>query len=205
LGHLSGIHWIMANLFHGAGLRLTERPRLRVKDIDFSNGRIVVRDGKGGKDRVTMLPDKIKEPLRSHIEQVKRLHEDDPREGFGNVYPPHAPAVKYPNAGREWGWRYVFPASQRSVDPRTGAVRRHHLQEQVPRSRLKDAVRRAGVVKTASCHSLRHAFATRLLQDGYDIRTVQELLGHEDMKTTMIYTHVLNKGGMGVISPADRL
>jgi integron integrase len=205
LSQLSGTPWIMANLLYGAGLRLMECLRLRVKDIDFSYDQIVVRDGKGGKDRVTMLPLRLKEPIERHLREVRRVHEKDLKEGFGEVHLPYALEVKYPHANREWGWQYVFPASKRSVDPRTGAVRRHHLQEQVLQRAVKEAIRKAGVVKAASCHSLRHSFATHLLQEGYDIRTVQELLGHADVNTTMIYTHVLNKGGKGVKSPADLL
>lgn len=179
--------------------------RLRVKDMDFSYNQITVREGKGNKDLVTMLPLKTKEPLERHPAEIRRLHDKDLSEGFGEVYLPYALEVKYPKANREWGWQYVFPASKRSVDPRTGAVRRHHLQEQALQRAVKEAMRRAGVVKAASCHSLRHSFATHLLEEGYDIRTVQELLGHEDVSTTMIYTHVLNKGGKGVKSPADLL
>jgi integrase len=157
------------------------------------------------KDRMTMLPLKVKEPLERHLLEIRKLHEKDLNEGLGEVYLPYALEVKYPRANREWGWQYVFPAPKRSVDPRTGTVRRHHVQEQMLQRAVKEAVRRTGIVKAASCHSLRHSFATHLLEEGYDIRTVQELLGHEDVATTMIYTHVLNKGGKGVKSPADLL
>lgn len=205
LAHLDGTLWLMASLLYGAGLRLMECVRLRVKDIDLEYKQLVVRDGKGNKDRVTMLPESVIEPLRTHLEKVKILHEKDLREGCGEVYLPHALERKYPNACREWGWQYVFPAAGRSTDPRSGKVRRHHLDEKRLQRAMKAAVREAGVNKPASCHTLRHSFATHLLENGYDIRTVQELLGHKDVSTTMIYTHVLNKGGKGVRSPLDRL
>jgi len=203
LAHLEGRHRLMANLLYGAGLRLMECVRLRVKDLDFEYRQITVRDGKGQKDRLTMLPDALAGPLRTHLADVKILHEQDLQEGFGNVYLPFALERKYPNAGREWGWQYVFPASQRSIDPRSNIERRHHLDEQTLQRAFKNAVRASGVAKPASCHSLRHSFATHLLMAGYDIRTVQELLGHKDVSTTMIYTHVLNRGGQGVVSPLD--
>jgi len=178
----------------------------RVKDIDFELNQIVIRDGKGQKDRVTMLPASVKERLREHLKGVRRLHEKDLAEGFGSVFLPDALARKYPNVGREWGWQYVFPASTRNRDPRSGVVRRHHLHESVVQRAVKAAVRRAGLTKPVSCHTFRHSFATHLLEDGYDIRTIQELLGHKDVSTTMIYTHVLNQaGGRGVRSPADTL
>jgi len=205
LAHLEGRHRLMANLLYGAGLRLMECVRLRVKDLDFEYRQITVRDGKGQKDRLTMLPDALMGPLQTHLADVKILHEQDLREGFGNVYLPFALERKYPNAGREWGWQYVFPASQRSIDPRSNIERRHHLDEQTLQRAFKNAVRASGVAKPASCHSLRHSFATHLLMAGYDIRTVQELLGHKDVSTTMIYTHVLNRGGQGVISPLDAI
>lgn len=200
---LEGTKWLMASLLYGAGLRLMECLGLRVKDIDFSYNQIVVRDGKGGKDRLTMLPESLKAPLKKHLEKVRILHEQDLKEGFGKVYLPFALAKKYPNAEREFAWQYVFPSSNRSLDPRSGIERRHHIYETVLQKAIKAAVRAAGINKPASCHTFRHSFATHLLEDGYDIRTVQELLGHKDVSTTMIYTHVLNKGGKGVRSPLD--
>jgi integron integrase len=202
---LEGTKWLMASLLYGAGLRLMECLGLRVKDIDFSYSQITVRDGKGGKDRLTMLPESLKDPLKKHLEKVSILHEQELKEGFGKVYLPFALAKKYPNAEREFAWQYVFPASNRSIDPRSGIERRHHIYETVLQKAVKAAVRAAGINKPASCHTFRHSFATHLLEDGYDIRTVQELLGHKDVSTTMIYTHVLNKGGKGVRSPLDGL
>jgi len=204
LSRLSGTRWLMASLLYGAGLRLRECLTLRVKDVDFGYRQITVRDGKGGKDRVTMLPAGIIEPLRSHLHRVKALHEQDVADGCGDVNLPDAIARKYPRAPYEWGWKFVFPSYRRSVDPRTGAVRRHHLYENYLTRGVKQAARAAGITKPVSCHTLRHSFATHLLESGYDIRTVQELLGHADVSTTMIYTHVLNKGGRGVVSPLDR-
>jgi integron integrase len=182
-----------------------EALRLRVKDVDFARGEILVREGKGFKDRVTMLPTLVAEPLKAHLKQVRALHEQDLSEGFGEVYLPYALDRKYPNAAREWGWQYVFPSKSRSVDPRSGVVRRHHVQDQAIQRAIRQAVRDAGIAKPATPHTLRHSFATHLLAGGHDIRTVQELLGHKDVATTMIYTHVLNKGGRGVTSPLDRL
>ena len=202
---LDGVDWLMASLLYGAGLRLMECVRLRVKDLDFEMRQITVRDGKGGKDRITMLPERLIEPLVNHLSRVRSIHEEDLAAGFGAVYLPSALERKYPNASREWGWQYVFPARQLSIDPRSGIKRRHHREEQALQRAVKRAVREAGIVKPASCHTLRHSFATHLLQNGYDIRTVQELLGHRDVKTTMIYTHVLNRGGRGVISPLEAL
>jgi integron integrase len=205
LGNLAGLEWIMTLLLYGAGLRLMECLRLRVKDVDFSSNEIRVRSGKGDKDRVTMLPGAIKEPLLAHLRGVKRQHEEDIRKGLGRVALPDALERKYPNAGKEWGWQWIFPATSHYADRVTGEKRRHHLHESVLQKAVKQAVRKSGLPKPASPHSLRHSFATHLLEDGYDIRTVQELLGHTDVSTTMIYTHVLNRGGRGVNSPADRL
>jgi len=205
LDAMEGVHWIMGHLLYGAGLRLLECLRLRVKDIDFSANHIVVREGKGHKDRITMLPLVVKEPLVAHLSQVRELHQQDLARGFGSVYLPDALHRKYPNAPKEWGWQWVFPATQISVDPRSGEQRRHHLHEVVLQRAVRAAARRAGLIKPVGCHTLRHSFATHLLEDGYDIRTIQELLGHKDVSTTMIYTHVLNRGGKGVTSPSDRL
>lgn len=177
--------------------------RLRIKDIEFEYNQILVRNGKGAKDRITMLPVSLNEPIKQHLEKVKAIHERDLKSGFGRVGLPFALNKKYPNADLEWGWQYVFPASQRCNDPRTGAVLRHHLHESVLQRAVKSAIRSAGISKHGGCHTFRHSFATHLLEDGYDIRTVQELLGHKDVSTTMIYTHVLNKGGKAVKSPID--
>ena len=204
LGQLQGLHWLVASLMYGAGLRLMEALRLRVKDVDFRRREIVVREGKGFKDRVTMLPNVVAAPLKAHLEKVRAIHETDLAAGRGDVYLPYALARKYPNAGREWGWQYVFPSGSISVDPRSGVERRHHLDDQTIQRAVKQAARAARVVKPATPHTLRHSFATHLLQAGQDIRTIQELLGHEDVSTTMIYTHVLNRGGRGVVSPLDR-
>lgn len=193
----------MASLLYGSGLRLMECVRLRVTDVDLKQHRIIVRDGKGGRDRVTMLPAILYSPLEQHLEKVRLIHEQDLRAGRGRVYLPFALARKYPNAEREWGWQYVFPASRLSVDPRSGVVRRHHLDEQVLQRAVRTAVRAAGIIRPGSCHTFRHSFATHLLEAGYDIRTIQELLGHKDISTTMIYTHVLHRGGKGVRSPLD--
>jgi len=203
LAQLEGTKWLMAGLLYGGGLRLRECLKLRVKDVDFGYKQITVRDGKGSKDRVTMLPAALVEPLRQHLVRVKRLHERDLEEGYGAVEVPFAIERKYPKAPRDWGWQYVFPSIKRSTDPRTGVIRRHHVFDSVLPRALSAAARAAGVVKPVGSHTLRHSFATHLLQSGYDIRTVQELLGHSDVSTTMVYTHVLNKGGQGVRSPLD--
>lgn len=205
LSQLEGQHRLAAGLLYGAGLRILECLRLRVKDVDFARKEILVRDGKGFKDRVTMLPQSLVPVLQQHLERVKALHEQDLQAGYGAVFLPNALDRKYPNAAREWGWQYVFPSANLSTDPRSGEVRRHHVQDQAVQRAVKQAVRNAGLVKPATPHTFRHSFATHLLEGGYDIRTVQELLGHSDVSTTMIYTHVLNKGGRGVASPLDAL
>jgi integron integrase len=196
---------LIIRLLYGTGMRLLECLRLRVKDVDFARNQIVVREGKGDKDRMTMLPDRLKAELQTHLERVKLLHETDLTEGSGQVYLPHALARKYPKADREWAWQYVFPAAGRSKDPRTGMVRRHHVNELAVQRMMKKAVRLARLKKPATCHSLRHSFATHQLEAGYDIRTVQDLLGHQDVATTMIYLHVMQKPGLGVKSPLDRI
>jgi integron integrase len=202
---LDGVPWIIALLLYGSGLRLMECLRLRTRDIDCGRHEILVRDGKGGKDRVTMLPSAVLPKLTVHLQRVHELHTADIEAGFGSVALPDALVRKYPNADREWGWQWIFPASTISVDPRTGERRRHHLHETVPQRAIREARRRAGIGKPVGSHTLRHCFATHLLEAGYDIRTIQELLGHRDLQTTMIYTHVLNRGGRGVQSPADHL
>jgi len=204
LDAMRGTKWLMASLLYGAGLRLRECLKLRVKDVDFSYRQIVVRDGKGAKDRVTMLPASVIRPLQEHLIGVKQLHERDVADGYGDVELPDALARKYPRAQYEWGWKFVFPSPKRSSDPKTGVIRRHHVYENYLIRGVKEAARVARIHKHVSCHTLRHSFATHLLESGYDIRTVQELLGHESVETTMIYTHV-SKGGRGVSSPLDRL
>ena len=203
LSRLEGTHWLIACLLYGAGLRIMEGVRLRVKDLELSRHEILVRDGKGFKDRVTMLPEALVNPLKVHLKRVKMLHEQDLEAGFGEVYLPYALERKYPTAAREWAWQYIFPSANLSEDPRSGQTRRHHLQDQAVQRAVKQAVRSAGLSKPATPHTFRHSFATHLLEGGYDIRTVQELLGHSDVSTTMIYTHVLNRGGKGVRSPLD--
>lgn len=205
LARISGTAGLMVRLLYGTGMRLMECVRLRVKDVDFEKQQITVRDGKGFKDRVTMLPKSLTEALVKHLERGKILHNEDLAAGHGETYLPFALARKYPNAGRAWGWQYMFPARNVSVDPRSGVTRRHHVDEKALQRAMKQAVRDAGLTKLATPHTLRHSFATHLLESGYDIRTIQELLGHKDVATTMIYTHVLNRGGKGVLSPLDRM
>jgi integron integrase len=205
LGQLGGTCWLMATLLYGTGMRLTEGLRLRVKDVEFDRNEIVVREGKGGKDRVAMLPAALKEPLRAHLERVRRLHEHDLAHGFGRVMLPDALAHKYPTADREWAWQWVLPARRIGTDPRSGCQFRHHVHESVLQKAIHAAARAAHLNKPVGPHTLRHCFATHRLEAGYDIRTVQELLGHKEITTTQIYLHVLNRGGRGVQSPADRL
>jgi integron integrase len=204
LARLEGKHWLIASLLYGAGLRLLEAMRLRVKDVDFTRREIIVRNGKGAKDRITLLPESLVEPLGEHLKRVKESHSSDLSRGLGAVYMPFALARKYPNAAREWGWWYLFPATGYLNTSEFPYPFKHHLHEKSMQRAMRNAVRDSGVVKPASCHTLRHSFATHLLESGYDIRTIQELLGHKDVNTTMIYTHVLNKGGKGVCSPLDR-
>ena len=201
--HLSGVHYLMAGLLYGAGLRLMECIRLRMQDVDFQCRQITVQDAKGHQDRVTMLPEKFAGTLQEHLEKVRKLYEQDRAANVSGVFLPTALARKYPQVSTEWGWQYIFPATRLSVDPRSPSVRRHHIHESVLQRAIKAAAKQAGIAKKVNCHALRHTFATDLLRANYDIRTVQELLGHADVSTTMIYTHVLNRPGLVVKSPAD--
>ena len=205
LDAMSGPHQLAVKLLYGCGLRISECMRLRVKDVDFEMKSVTVRSGKGNKDRITTFPPRLREPLETHLKKVKVLHEKDLADGFGSVYLPHALERKYPNAGTDWRWQYVFPAQGRSVDPRSGVTRRHHVDPSPVNKAIANGVRIAGIQKRVSAHTLRHSFATHLLQRGTDIRTIQSLLGHKDVQTTMIYTHVLQQGGDGVVSPLEDL
>jgi integron integrase len=205
IAQLSGDKWLIAMLLYGGGLRLLEALRLRVKDLDFHRGELTIREGKGNKDRMTMLPQAVIGPLQQHLRRVESIHQQDLAEGFGRVELPHALARKYPNANREWRWQWVFPQQRRWRNASSGEQGRHHVDESLVQKAISQAVRSAGLTKRVTSHTFRHSFATHLLSDGYDIRTVQELLGHNDVRTTMIYTHVLNRGGRGVRSPADLL
>ncbi len=205
LNFMRGTPQILTKLLYGSGLRITEAVRLRVQDIDYGYRQITVRNGKGMKDRVTSFPETLAPLLNSHLQSVKVQHEKDLSDGYGAVYLPNALARKYPNANKAWGWQYVFPSSKLAVDPRSGIMRRHHIDQSVINKAIKQAVKKSGIAKRISAHTFRHSFATHLLQRGTDIRTIQALLGHKDLETTMIYTHVLNQGGQGVVSPLDDL
>jgi len=203
LDDIHGVNGLISRVLYGTGMRKMECLRLRVQDIDFDYRQIIVRSGKGDKDRITVLPDSLQEPLKKQLAKARHVHNNDLEEGYGEVALPYALERKYPNAGRQWGWQYVFPSSRRCVDPYTGVIRRHHWFDTNVSRAIRESVRKLGITKRISVHTLRHTFATHLLEDGYDIRTVQELLGHKDVKTTQIYTHVLNRGGRGVRSPLD--
>ena len=205
LERLSCEIWIIVSLMYGTGMRLTECLRLRVQDIDFSGNQIMIGSGKGEKDRLTILPENLKKPLTDHLREVRRMHQRDIEEGWGTVSLPNSLSRKYPNASREWQWQYVFPQKSRWINRQTKEQGRHHVDESIVQKTVRNAVLRSGITKHATCHAFRHSFATHLLASGYDIRTVQELLGHKDVKTTMVYTHVLNRGGRGVQSPLDDL
>ena len=203
LQQLDGVYWLLASLLYGTGMRVTEGITLRVTDIDFEYGQITIRRGKGDKDRVTLLPDRLREPLSRHLAGVREQHERGIEAGYGHTWLPHALERKYPNADREWIWQYVFPSTTLSPGCEDGVIRRFHMSPKTIQNAMRRAVQKSGIAKRAGCHTLRHSFATHLIEDGYDIRTVQELLGHRDVKTTQIYTHVLNRGGLGVRSPLD--
>ena len=205
LANLTGDKWLMVSIMYGAGLRLMECLRLRVQDIDFSQNEILVRDGKGAKDRITMLPDSLKVPLQDHLKRVKAVHQQDLADGWGRVLLPNALDRKYPNAPKDWRWQWVFPQDRRWINGKTKEQGRHHIDESLVQKAVREAVAKAGLTKRATCHTFRHSFATHLLESGSDIRTIQELLGHRDVKTTMIYTHVLNRGPGGVRSPLDEI
>lgn len=203
ISNLSGVYQLVVQVLYGSGVRLNEGLNIRIKDLDFAQQQIIVRTPKGVESRVTMLPASLNEPLREHLQRVRRLHQQDLAQGYGAVHLPYALARKYPNAERSWIWQFVFPSDRRCRDPRTSQINRYHLHESGVQKALKQAVFAARIQKRVGCHTFRHSFATHLLEAGYDIRTVQELLGHKDVKTTMIYTHVLNRGGKGVRSPLD--
>jgi integron integrase len=203
LGCMTGINQLMAKLLYGGGLRIGECVRLRVKDLDITRRQVIIRDGKGARDRATVLPESLIPTLELHLLRTKRLHEEDLTKGYGSVYLPSALERKYPHASREWIWQYIFPSPRFSVDPRSGLIRRHHINTSTLGKAVRVAARLAGIEKRVTCHTFRHSFATHLLENGYDIRTVQDLLGHKDVKTTMIYTHVLNRGPLAVMSPLD--
>jgi integron integrase len=205
LASMTGTSQLMARMLYGSGLRLMECVRLRVKDLDFARRQVLVRDGKGGKDRYTVLPLALIDPLKEQLIRTSQIHTEDLAQDLGQVYLPYALERKFPSASRQWVWQYIFPASRLSLDPRSGSMRRHHYSENALQKAVVQAARRSGIPKRVTCHTFRHSFATRLLESGYDIRTVQELLGHKDVSTTMIYTHVIKRGGLAVKSPLDGL